>query len=211
MRTRSLRRLSTPTRGRGRGRGREQPAAPVPPAPGSPSSSSSSGGVSDSDSGSSSGQDSASSLSSAGGGPDPLAVLQHIFPVLAGGAPFQPPAPFALQFNPLFEPDSDLEEHMTNPRVLSAYSGQERGTAGSTYLCQFHDQSGGCRHAKAADGLSKSLYLFVSGGSAATAAANGQPTPFDLWCDVEARPLAREIADAVATCVDNAGLQAAYN
>lgn len=211
MRTRSgsLRRVSTPTRGRGRGRGRGQPAAPVPSFPGSPAGFSSSGGGSDSDSGSD--QESGSSLSSVEGGSNPLAVLQHIFPVLAGGVPFQPPAPFVLQHNPLFEPDSDLEESMTNPRSLSAYSGQERGTAGSTYLRQFYDQSGICRWANAADGLSKNLYLFVSGGSAATAAANGQPTPFDLWCEVEARPLAREIADAVATCVDNASLQAAYN
>jgi hypothetical protein len=60
------------------------------------------------------------------------------------------------------------------------------------------------------EALYRGLYMFVSGGSAASTTAEGS-TPFDLWCDIEVRPLAQRIQQDSQSRVDAAGHTACYN
>jgi len=210
MRTRSGRVLrasrGTPTargrgRGRGRGRARGVPLPFVPPlapgAPGGPSGSSSAASGSDSD------YSSDSSSDSGQGQPNPFALLPN------PPGPVNPNPPPPLVTNPLFHPDPDSEDEM-QVRTLPYFSGREKGAAGLAYLRAYQDTVGMGKWGSADEGLYRGLYIFASGGSAASTNAQGS-TPFDLWCDKNVRPLARQIQDASSTCLDAAARQTVYN
>lgn len=197
--TRSGRGRGNLASGRGGGAGAPQPAGQQP-APGPPGAGSSSSSSADSESLSGSEPDSGSS-SSSNSLPNPLAALQLVFP---GPAPAPP-----LVFNPLYHSEPDIDDDMQR-YSLPHFTGREKGAAGEAYLRAFHDAVGMSRWGTADEGLYRSLFIFASGGSAASTNAQGS-TPFDLWCDVHVRPLAQDIMLASQTCLDAASHQSVYN
>jgi hypothetical protein len=110
--------------------------------------------------------------------------------------------------NPLFQPNPDSDDEMQRP-TLPRYTGREKGAAGLAYLRAFHDAVGMVKMSTADEALYRGLYMFVSGGSVASTTAEGS-TPFDLWCDVEVRPLAQRIQQDSQSRVDAAGHTACY-
>ena len=170
-----------PAAGRGRGAAVAPPPVGQPPAPGA--------GDSSSDSESDSSIDQAAA-----------AALQQLFPA---------PVPPNLVCNPSFQPNPDSDDEMQRP-TLPQYTGREKGAAGLAYLRAFHDAVGMVKMSTADESLYRGLYMFVSGGSAASTTAEGS-TPFDLWCDVEVRPLAQRIQQDSQSRIDAAGHTQCYN
>lgn len=120
-----------------------------------------------------------------------------------------PPLVPLLAYNPLFLSDSESEDDMQRV-TLPSFAGREKGAAGLAYLRAFNDAIGMQKMGGPDEKLFRSLYLFASGGSAASA-TDQSATPFDLWCDLYVRPLAQTIHAASTDAATNAAHTAVYN